>query len=66
MAPIGPSGARVTLQSQRMTYSDIRTAAQYYALSPKTLRKLAQRGDVPAVKVGSRWRFLLPALGGAA
>ena len=45
---------------------NIKLAAQYYALTPKTLRKLAQRGDVQAVKIGSRWRFLLPALGGEA
>ncbi|ASN83483.1 helix-turn-helix domain-containing protein [Deinococcus ficus] len=48
------------------SYTDIQTAARYYALTPKTLRKLARHGDVPAVKIGSRWRFLLPALDGAA
>lgn len=61
----GPVRARLPRKAPVMLVN-IKLAAQYYALTPKTLRKLAQRGDVQAVKIGSRWRFLLPALGGEA
>lgn len=43
-----------------MSYVNAQTAAAFYAVSPKTLRRLARRGEVQAVKLGGRWRFLLP------
>lgn len=49
-----------------MRYVNAQQAADFYAMTPKTLRRLARRGEVQAVKVGGRWRFLVSVLGGAA
>lgn len=35
----------------------IAEAAAYLRLNPRTLYGLAQRGEVPAQKIGNRWRF---------
>ncbi len=35
----------------------IQEAAAFLRCHPRTLQKLAIRGDVPAKKVGSLWRF---------
>lgn len=32
-------------------------AAAYLGLHPSTLRRHAQRGSIPAVRMGSDWRF---------
>lgn len=36
---------------------DIRQAAEYLQISPDTLYKYAIAGDIPAFKLGNRWRF---------
>lgn len=37
-------------------------AAAYLQLAEKTVLRMAQRGDLPAAKVASQWRFLLPVI----
>ncbi len=36
---------------------DLKHAAQLLQLHPDTLKKKAQRGEVPGVKIGRSWRF---------
>ena len=36
---------------------DIRQAAGYLGICPDTLYMYAQSGDLPAFKLGNRWRF---------
>ncbi|MBU1084028.1 MAG: PTS sugar transporter subunit IIA [Candidatus Omnitrophota bacterium] len=36
--------------------------ADYMKLNEKTILKMAQKGEIPGVKVGSRWRFHLEAI----
>lgn len=31
--------------------------ASYLKISKETVYKMAQRGDIPAIKVGTQWRF---------
>lgn len=33
-------------------------AAKFYRVSPDTLRAMTERGEVPAFRVGARWRYL--------
>ena len=33
--------------------------AEYLKLNPKTIYRLAQRGDLPGFKAGASWRFKL-------
>lgn len=40
-----------------MTWLTIDEAAQYLKVSKETLYKMAQKKQVPASKLGSRWRF---------
>ena len=35
----------------------LREVASMLRLSPKTLYKLLNQGHIPAIKVGSQWRF---------
>ena len=47
----------MALDSEVMTLADI---AQYLQLAEKTVLRMAQRGEIPAAKVASQWRFLKP------
>lgn len=40
----------------------ITEAAAFLRLNPRTLYSLAQRGEIPAQKLGNRWRFSRSAL----
>jgi len=42
------------VESEIMTTSEV---AEYLRLAEATIYKLAQAGDIPAVKVGRTWRF---------
>ncbi len=42
------------MNDQWMTVKDV---AEYLQLSPDLIYRLAQQGQIPASKVGSRWRF---------
>lgn len=35
----------------------VEEAAQYLKLNPRTVSNKAQRGEIPARKVGGHWRF---------
>jgi excisionase family DNA binding protein len=50
-----------TAESEIMTTSEV---AQYLRLSEATIYKLAQSGEIPAVKVGRNWRFKKGAIDG--
>lgn len=43
---------------------DATEAAKLLDTSPKTLKRMADRGEVPAFKIGNRWKFLASALDG--
>jgi excisionase family DNA binding protein len=43
-----------TLEPQMMTVQEV---ADYLRLNQMTIYKLAQKGKIPAVKVGRVWRF---------
>jgi len=45
--------------SEIMTLSQ---TAEYLQLAEKTVLRMAQRGEIPAAKVASQWRFLRPVL----
>lgn len=42
------------MNDQWMTVKDV---ADYLKLSPDLIYRLAQQGQIPASKVGTRWRF---------
>lgn len=46
-------------QDQVLTTQDL---ADYMKLNEKTILKMAQKGELPGVKVGSQWRFHLEAI----
>jgi len=51
MKAIGKSGV---IEDQVMTAQEV---AQYLRLAEATIYRLAQTGEIPAVKVGRAWRF---------
>jgi excisionase family DNA binding protein len=44
-------------KSMTDTWLTVKEVAQYLKLSPDLIYKLAQRGKIPASKVGTAWRF---------
>ena len=42
---------------QDKTVMTIKDVAEYLGIHPMTVYKLAQRGKLPAFKIGSDWRF---------
>ena len=40
----------------------IEEVARYFDVTPKTVYRLAQRGELPGFKIGGQWRFSLPLL----
>jgi len=43
-----------------MEYLTVSEAARLLSLHPVTVRRMARRGDLQAVRVGRLWRVLLP------
>jgi excisionase family DNA binding protein len=41
---------------------DSQEAARLLGIHPKTLKQMARRGEVPAVRIGKFWRFRASAL----
>jgi len=41
---------------------DSNEAAQILRIHPKTLQRMARKGDVPAIQIGKLWRFSTSAL----
>ncbi len=51
--------------NDKKEYRDIMTlaeAAEYVRLTQRTVRGLAQRGEIPCAKLSTRWRFNKAAL----
>jgi excisionase family DNA binding protein len=44
------------------TYLSVEDVAKRFGVNATTVYRLAQRGDLPAIKVGSQWRFSRQAL----
>ena len=44
-------------ESEIMTLAEV---AEYLQLAERTVLRMAQRGDIPAAKVASQWRFMRP------
>jgi excisionase family DNA binding protein len=51
--------ARSEQQREVMTLAEV---AEYLQLAERTVLRMAQRGEIPATKVASQWRFLRPAV----
>jgi len=41
---------------------DAREAAELLSCSPRTVKRMAQGGEIPAIRIGNRWRFNLTTL----
>ena len=39
------------------SFLTVEEAAKYFGVNPSTVYRLAQRGELPAFKVGGQWRF---------
>ena len=46
-------------KNEIMTLAEV---AQYLQLAEKTVLRMAQRGDIPAAKIASQWRFMRPVI----
>ena len=44
----------VQSESRLLTVEDV---AHYLQFTPETVRSMVRRGELPAIKVGRRWRF---------
>jgi excisionase family DNA binding protein len=52
------SGARVTfLVSESREVMNVRQASQYLGISPDTLYRYITEGEIPAFKLGNRWKL---------
>lgn len=47
------------MQSDHEPMVDVQTVADYLNLHPDTIYSYARSGDIPAHKIGGRWRFSL-------
>jgi excisionase family DNA binding protein len=43
-------------------FIDSKEAARWFRIHPKTLQRMARRGDVPAHRIGTLWRYRLSEL----
>ncbi len=57
----GPT-ASISNNGRCETLLDSAEAAQLLRIHPKTLQRMARRGDVPAMQIGKLWRFSPSAL----
>lgn len=48
---------RSTLQAQKETLIDAHEVARMLRLHPVTVREMASRGEIPAMRIGRVWRF---------
>jgi len=46
----------------RLEIMTVAQVAEYLQLAEKTVVRMAQRGEIPAAKVASQWRFMLPVI----
>lgn len=47
---------------QHESMIDIRRAAELLDVSTATVTRYAERGEIPAMKIGNRWKFLASSL----
>lgn len=57
----GPA-ASMADASKREPLLDSTEAAQLLRIHPKTLQRMARKGEIPAVQIGKLWRFRVSAL----
>jgi excisionase family DNA binding protein len=56
----GVNRAQLILSIHRLV--DARKAAELLSCSPRTVRRMAEAGEIPAMRIGNRWRFSLTML----
>ena len=58
------SGIRIenTLTQVRESVWTVDEVAEYLKLQPETIRSMARRGELPAIKLGKVWRFTKTAI----
>jgi len=59
---MGYSESEVSDMTDERDILTLKQAAEYLQIAAKTLYKLARSGEVPARKIGNRWRFSRRAL----
>jgi len=47
----------VSASSERQTIMTVREVANYLRMHEMTIYRMARQGEIPAYKVGNRWRF---------
>jgi excisionase family DNA binding protein len=56
-----PSGISLVEEGDPGIFSDplwtVEDVADYLKLQPETIRSMARRGELPALKIGKVWRF---------
>jgi excisionase family DNA binding protein len=60
--PAGPPAPTPAASGELPDVLTVKQAAELFQLSGKTLKRLAQAGDIPGRRVGHQWRFSRPAL----
>lgn len=57
-----PTGPAAPIAGSREPLLDSVEAAQLLRIHPKTLQRMARKGEVPAMQIGKLWRFSASAL----
>jgi len=57
-----PTGPRIVAEEEFEPLLDSEEAAALLKIHPKTLQKMARRGEVVAMQIGRLWRFRASAL----
>ena len=52
-----PSDIKSSSQSQFEPLLDSNEAAELLKIHPKTLQRMARRGEIPSIQIGKLWRF---------
>jgi excisionase family DNA binding protein len=47
----------VSANSEHQTIMTVREVAKYLRMHEMTIYRMARQGEIPAYKVGNRWRF---------
>jgi excisionase family DNA binding protein len=47
----------VSANSEQQTIMTVREVAKYLRMHEMTIYRMARHGEIPAYKVGNRWRF---------
>ncbi|MBZ5490691.1 MAG: helix-turn-helix domain-containing protein [Acidobacteriia bacterium] len=57
-----PEAKRLQVMPVVSSLVDAREAARFLSCSPRTVKRMAEAGEIPAMRIGNRWRFSLRAL----